>query len=119
MKRKILFTAIFQAILLFSRAQTAERSPNPNQILFLSHSISVFKNAQSGYGYDIFFQNLLVIHQPNNPFNGSSAGLKNQRDAIHIAQWQVIHLPREPFRRPQDKRLIPIEVARELKIDTE
>ena len=116
MKTRLLLIAVLSAMSFALHAQIADSTKNSNEILFNGHRIRIYKTAATGYGYDIFYQNSLVIHQENNPFTGSPGGLKNKDDAIRIAKWQTMHLnPANPLMATGNKT-VPIEVARQLSI---
>ena len=123
MKKRLLLLALVSALVVALNAQTSDPVKNPkeisfNEISFHGHVIRLYKTAASGYLYDIFFQNNLVIHQNENPFTGAAAGLSTKEDALKIAKWQIIHLyPNNRNGQPGNNlQKIPIEVARQLNI---
>ena len=115
MKTRLLLIAILSTISFELNAQNADSTKRPNEILFNGYTIRTYK-AATGYGYDIFYQNNLVIHQKNNPFTASPDGLKNKEDALKIAKWQIIHLNPVNHQMVQGRQTIPMEVARQLNI---
>jgi hypothetical protein len=117
MKNRLLLIAMFSAIMLNLHAQT-EDSKSSNEIAFNGHTIRVYKNSGTGYGYDILYNSNLLIRQNNNPFTGSSDGLKNKEDAIKIAKWQVIHINPVTHKIPPGVQPVPKEVAHQLNIAT-
>jgi hypothetical protein len=114
MKTRLLFIAVLSAISFALNAQNADSSSN--ETLFDGHIIRIYKNVATGYGYDIFYQDNLIIHQKSNPFTASPDGLKNKEDALKIAKWQIIHLPPANHQMVQGRQTIPMEVARQLNI---
>ena len=116
MEKRLLILPLVLTIMVELNAQTSDLNKNSNEISFNGHVIRVYRTTSSGYIYDIFFQNHLIIHQNNNPFTGSADGLRTKEDGLKIAKWQIIHLDplhRQPISGPQK---VPIEVARQLKI---
>jgi hypothetical protein len=99
-------------------AQTKDLK-NTSDVVFNGHIIRVYKTIGTGYGYDIFYNNNLLIHQNNNPFTGSPEGLKNKEDALKLAKWQVIHLNPISHQLPPGMQTVPKEVAQQLKIATD
>src|SRR5690348_9787715 len=91
MRNRLLFIAVFSAISFYVHAQVRDLKKT-NQTVFNGYTIRVFNTIGTGYGYDIFYNNSLLIHQNNNPFTGSPNGLNNQEDALKLAKWQVIHI---------------------------
>lgn len=118
MKTKLLLIAVLFASLLNVKAQHANSTRNSNETIFNGHVIHIYKTVEKRYGYDIFYQGRLLIHQNNNPFTGSAGGLRNRPDAITAAKWQIIHLQLPGLQPITDKRTLPMQVAREFKIDT-
>lgn len=116
MKTRLLFIAVLSAMSFTLHAQIADSTKNSNEILFNGHIIRIYKTAATGYGYDIFYQYRLVIHQQNNPFTASPGGLKNKDDALRIAKWQVLHLNPANQHMIQSRQAVPMEVARQLNI---
>jgi hypothetical protein len=122
MKKSILLlAALFTAMLTLKSQSLKSQSQSfpkpPNDVLFMDHVIRLHK-APSGYLYDIFYQNNLIIHQDKNPFDQTTNGLRTKEDAIKLAKWQVIHLyplHRQKISGPQE---IPNSVARQLKISS-
>src|SRR5258708_799546 len=117
MKKRFFLMAIFSILLLGLQAQTVAITNKPTDIFFIGHTIRVFKMG-AGYGYDISYQNRLLIHQLVNPVTGQPTGLKTQEDAIKLAKWQVIHFRHfAPVLTPEEKT-IPKDVAKQLNIAT-
>jgi len=113
MKKRLLLSTLLAvfSVLLYGQSNAS------NEISFNGHSIRVFKLGSGGYGYDISYQNRLVIHQSKNPFNESASGLKTAEDALKLAKWQTLHLnPTSQTAMPS--KAIPRQVARQLNIDT-
>lgn len=116
MKTRLLLIAVLSAMSFALHAQNADSAKSSNEIFFNGHVIRIFKAGANGYGYDVFYQNSLVIHQINNPFTVSPGGLKNKDDAIRIAKWQTMHLnPANPHM-ATGSQTVPIQVARQLNI---
>jgi hypothetical protein len=115
MKNRLLLIAVLSAIMFQLHAQTKDLK-NTSDVVFNGHTIRAYKTIGTGYGYDIFYNNNLLIHQNNNPFTGSPEGLKNKEDALKLAKWQVIHLNPVSHQLPSDLQTVPKEVAQQLKI---
>ena len=113
--------ALVSAIVVELNAQTPESAKNSNEISFKNHLIRLHKTASSGYLYDIYFNNNLVIHQNVNPFTGTPDGLTTKEDALKIAKWQIIQLyPGNRNGQPKNNsEKVPIEVARQLNISVD
>jgi hypothetical protein len=117
MKKSMLLLAALFCVLLTIEAQSKSSPKTPNDVVFMDHVIRLYKGS-SGYLYDVFYQNNLVIHQDKNPFDQTTNGLRTEEDAIKIAKWQIIHLDpllRQKTKTPQE---IPNSVARQLKISS-
>ena len=116
MKKSVLLVAALFGIVLTIKAQSKISPKTLNDVVFMDHVIRIYE-AQSGYLYDIFYQNSIIIHQDKNPFDQSTNGLQTKDDAIKIAKWQIIHI--DPLHRPEKKgpQQIPHSVARQLKIN--
>ena len=110
--------ALASAIVAELNAQAPDPTKNSNEISFNNHVIRVYKTSSSGYLYDIFFKNKLVIRQHDNPFTKAPDGLKTKEDALKIAKWQIIHLyPNNRNGQPGNNlQKIPTAVARQLNI---
>jgi len=117
MKNRLLLIAVFSAIMSQVHAQTKDLK-STSEIVFNGHTIRVYKTIGTGYGYDVFYNNNLLIHQTNNPFTGSPNGLKNQEDALKLAKWQVIQLNPVTHQLRPGMQTVPKEVARQLNIAT-
>lgn len=116
MRKPLLMLAFMSAIFLGVNAQSEKPQNNPDEISFNGHIVRIYQTAASGYVYDIFFKNSLVIRQNKNPFTGDGAGLKWKEDAVKLAKWQILHL--NPLRSDprNDQGKISIAVARQLNI---
>ncbi len=108
---------MFSAIMLNLHAQTGDLKSS-KEIIFNGYALRVYKTTGSGFGYDIFYNNTLLIHQNNNPFTGSPNGLKNQEDALKLAKWEAVHLNPVTHQLPLGMQTVPKEVAQQLKITT-
>jgi hypothetical protein len=117
MKKSMLLLAALFVVMLTIKAQSKSSPKTPNDVVFMDHVIRLYE-APSGYLYDIFYQNNLVIHQNKNPFDQTPNGLSTKEDAIKIAKWQIIHI--DPLHRQKNKgpQEIPNSVARQLKISS-
>jgi|SRR6185436_14889274 hypothetical protein len=117
MKKSMLLLAALFCVLLTIEAQSKSSLKTPNDVVFMDHVIRLHKGS-SGYLYDVFYQNNLVIHQDKNPFDQTTNGLRTEEDAIKIAKWQIIHI--DPLHRQQKKgpEQIPSSVARQLQISS-
>ena len=111
----LLLAALF-GVMLTIKAQSKSLPKTPNEVVFMDHVIRLYESP-SGYLYDIFYQNNLVIHQNKNPFDQTTNGLSTREDAVKIAKWQVIHI--DPSHRQENKgaQQVPNSVARQLKIN--
>ena len=118
MKNRLLLIAVFSAIMFQLHAQTKDLK-NTSDVVFNGLTIRVYKTIGTGYGYDIFYNSSLLIHQNNNPFTGSPEGLKNKEDALKLAKWQVIHLNPISHQLPPGMQIVPKAVAQQLKITTD
>lgn len=109
---------LVSAIVVDLNAQTPESAKSSNEISFQHHVIRVYKTSSSGYLYDIFFKNNLVIHQNVNPFTETGEGLRTKEDAFKIAKWQIIQMFANKRNSQPGINLqkIPMEVARQLNI---
>jgi hypothetical protein len=117
MKKRLLLLASLCCFLIVIHAQTTSIAPAANNTFFNGHLIRLFKTAYGGYGYDIFYQSRLVVHQSKNPFTKTEIGLKTPEDALKLAKWQVLHL--NPARQSElPDKTIPRQVAVQLNIDT-
>lgn len=117
MKKSMLLLAALFGIMLTIKAQSKSSPTTPNDVVFMDHVIRIYE-APSGYLYDIFYQNNLIIRQDKNPFDQTTNGLQTKEDAIKIAKWQIIHI--DPLHRQEKKgpQQIPNSVARQLQIST-
>jgi hypothetical protein len=117
MKKRLLLLMLLTCWLIELHAQTTGTSIKPNETLFNGHAIRVFQIPSGGYGYDIFYQNRLVVHQSKNPFTDSATGLKTADDALKVAKWQTIQ-PNFGGQPILPNKTIPKQIAHQLKIDT-
>ena len=117
MRDRLLLVAVFSAIMFQVHAQSKDLKKT-NEIVFNGYTIRVFKTIGTGYGYDIFYNSNLLLHQNNNPFTGSPNGLNNQEDALKVAKWQAIQINPLTHQLPPVIRAVPKEVAPQLKINT-
>ena len=116
MKTRLLFIVLLSGISIALNAQNADSMKISNEIFFNGHVIRIIKSSAVGYGYDIFYQNNLLIHQRDNPFTKSPDGLKNKEDVVRIAKWQIIHLIPVNHQMILAAQTVPMEVARQLNI---
>ena len=116
--KKLVLLLVASTIFVALNAQIQDSKKSPNEFFFHNHLIRIHKATSSGYLYDIFFQSKLVIQQKQNPFTGTSDGLKTKDDALKIAKWQIIHLyPSNRNGQPGNNlQKIPMAVARQLDI---
>ena len=118
MKKRLLLLAAFAVMLIVAQAQTTSHQPD-DDISFNGYTIHLLKNSSGGFSWDIISKGKVLIHQVNNPFNGSSDGLTNREDAIKVAKWQAIHINPATGQSIVRTQQLPIEVARQLKITVE
>lgn len=118
MKKKLTLFTVLTAIAFTSHAQVNTSNKTTEEVLFNRHQIRLYQTPDNQYGYDILFENAVILHQNNHPFANTSIMLKTKEDAIRLAKWQVIHISPLNGRRPLISRPIPNEVSRQLKIST-
>ncbi len=116
MKRRLFLAAAFSIFFLGLNAQTIRTTGSHSPVFFIGHTIRVFQIAK-GYGYDISYQNRLLIHQTVNPVTGLPTGLRTEEEAIKLAKWQIIHFRHPGMAPTPEERVIPKETAKQLKID--
>lgn len=116
MRKHLLMLVFISAIFFGVNAQSGEPHKNPDEISFNGHIVRIYQTPSSGYGYDIFFKNSLVIRQNRNPFTGDVAGLKLKEDAVKLAKWQILHLNPLVSNARNDQSRISLAVARQLNI---
>lgn len=90
MKQLLIFTLLIPC---FAFAQTKQPSPpktNSNDKL----SYETFMNPDKTYGYDIFRNNKLFIHQPNIPGRAGNSGFKTEAQAKQVAELVVSKIKR-------------------------
>ena len=105
-------------LIAISSAYSQSNSKLPEQIFFAGRVIRIRMLPGGGFGYDIFQQNQLMIHQDRNPVTGAAKGLNNADDALKAAKWQCLQLGPLNHSVAPIQRSIPKEVATQLKIDT-
>jgi hypothetical protein len=115
MKMRSLLTASLSIFLLGLQAQTVATVKRPADIFFVGHTIHLFKMS-TGYGYDIYFQSRLLIHQQENPVTGNLTGLKSEDEAIKLAKWQVIHFRHYTVALTPEEKMISKSAAKQLNI---
>ena len=118
MKKRLLLLAAFAVMLIVAQAQTTSHQPD-DDISFNGYTIRLLKNSLGGFLWDIISKGKVIIHQVNNPFNGSPDGLKNRENAIKVAKWQAIHINPATEQSIVRMQQLPVEVARQLKITIE
>ena len=118
MTKRLLLQLVFAAFLFTAHAQTVAPATQNDEISFNGYRIVLHQLPAGGFIYDIFSAQGTIIHQDKNPFTGSSAGLKVREDAVKTAKWQIIHINPINKKPLLDKQLLPVEVARQLKIET-
>src|SRR5689334_18364300 len=117
MKKSMLLVAALLTAMLAIQAQSKTSPKISNDVVFMDHVIRVYK-VPSGYLYNVFYQNTIIIQQNKNPFDKSANGLQTEEDAIKIAKWQIIHLDPLHRQRPMGPQELPNAVARQLKISS-
>jgi hypothetical protein len=116
MKIKLLILWVLFAFVFASRAQSNLSKKKPEVISFNGYVIQLFQTSAGGYGYDIFKQHVIILHQDINPYTSSAAGIKLKADAVKTAKWQIIHLDKTNHQSQIVKQIIPVEVASQLNI---
>jgi len=117
MKRIFCLSFSFIAFILVARSQHSNSGNNDkNVVIFNNYIIQLKPLSGNGYGYDIIYQQKLLVHQDKNPFTQEPGGLKNKEDAIRVAKWQVLRLMPSLKQQLLNNPQIPIEVARQLNI---
>lgn len=116
MKTKLFLFTLLTAFFLSALAQVNKPVKDPVEITFNGYVIRVFQTPDHGYGYNIFYNDALILHQDVNPYNQSPAGIKLKEDAVKTAKWQVIHFPLAKKPQQIQRQVIPMEVARQLNI---
>jgi hypothetical protein len=87
---KSIYTLLFYISLLYSApllaqtpANTGKTTPNT------AYNFSIFENANHTYGYDIYNNKVLVIHQPTIPGRAGLLGFKTKSDAEKVATLAI------------------------------
>jgi len=80
---------------LFAQEPSEPLDPQKDKIVSEGYLIKLIPADAGGYGYDIFKQNMLVVHQSLNPFTMTPRGLETKEDAYKTAKWQVMQLKKE------------------------
>jgi len=71
--------------------------PAKDKLEYKGYTIRLIPTIDGNYGYDIFKENKIIVHQPENPI--SAKQLNRREDAFKIAKWlieqhaQTGHLP--------------------------
>jgi hypothetical protein len=131
MRRKLSLLLLAHSIALTLLAQKGELPAHSRELTFKGFVIQVTPSIKGGFGYNISKDGSLLIQQLNNPFTGTAVGLSSPEDAIKVAKWYIQEeLSRSstatalPSNRSQAhryvgtvRRLIPVNVAKELKIE--
>lgn len=115
MKKRFFLMTIFSILLMGLQAQTIAIVKKSPDIIFIGHTIHVF-TLGAGYGYNISYQNRLLIHQLVNPVTGQQTGLKTEDDAIKLAKWQIIHFNHFGGAITSEQKATSKDVANRLKI---
>ena len=117
MKRILLFTTLVLALFFSVNAQHTRQSANGNeQVIFAGYLIKIIPLNGNGFGYKIFFENQMVVHQLVNPFTLTPDGLRNKEDIIKIAKWQIMDMRGRPMNRVIKNQIIAMDVAKRLDI---
>jgi hypothetical protein len=77
-------------------------------------TVKLIPTIQGGYGYDIFLNDKLVVHQFQNPIPFAPNGIQVKEDAFKVAEWMI----KDFQANGQWQNSIPPHIARELKIKT-
>jgi hypothetical protein len=118
MEKRFLRQLVLAVFLHTAHAQATASSTQIDEIFFNGYRIVLHQLPPGGFIYDIISAQGTVIHQDKNPFTGSPDGLKIREDAVKTAKWQIIHINPINKKPLMDKQLLPVEVARQLKIET-
>ena len=89
MKKRLLLLSALCAFFFVSPAQSGGTPKGPDEIQFNGYSIRLFQTPGRGYGYDIFFQQTLIVHQDKNPYTGLPEGLKKKEGAPEETKTDV------------------------------
>ena len=117
MKRILLFTTLVLALFFSVNAQHTRQPANGNeQVIFAGYLIKIIPLNGNGFGYKIFFENQMVVHQLVNPFTLTPDGLRNKEDIIKIAKWQIMDMRGRPMNRVIKNQIIAMDVAKRLDI---
>ena len=75
---------ILSGLVLPASAQNDTTAKAPQKVGF-----KTFRNAGSDWGYDIYVDGKLYVHQPHIPATSGNTGFKNERDAKNTAELVV------------------------------
>lgn len=106
MKKGVFFTIIilitilgFPMVYLSSSSRTIDKQKNENEIHGMNNATVTFNTfkAASGWGYDIFINGKLYIHQPNIPAVSGNKGFLKEENAAKIAELVIEKLKNNIF----------------------
>jgi hypothetical protein len=98
-----------------ANAQVPSGNSNNNSV-YMGYIIRLIPAGSNGFGYDIFFNSKIVVHQPRNPFTLAPTGLRSSDDALKVAHWQVQQLWHDKNHAAVINRLVPKYVAKQMNI---
>lgn len=103
----------------FAAAAYAQQRPEPvdpirDQRVVNGYTVRPIPAVGGGYGYDILQDNKTVLHQFRNPLLTSLRGIAKKEDVFTIATWVI----KDYQKSGKWRKLVPPNVARELKIAT-
>lgn len=116
-------SGLLLVLLLGAAAAQAQRhepvNPLEDKRDFQGYTIRVLPAPGGTYGYDIFKDRQLLLHQRGNPFTGSPRGLTSKEDVYKVAKWQIQNIkerravaPRPPQQLRGWEKLSPAQQAR-------
>jgi hypothetical protein len=117
--KKLPVTFLLTVLSIFLVNAQAVYSNGPKRENYMGYMIKILPVSGNGYGYDLFFKGMMVVHEPINPFTMSPLGLSKKEDALRVAHWQI-----EQFWRkgnhvlPRQNIRISPDVAERLKIES-
>jgi len=114
--KKIVTIIVLAASITSSANAQSPSTGSKNTSVYMGCIIRLIPAGSNGFGYDIFFNSKIVVHQPRNPFTLAPTGLRNSDDALRVAHWQVQQLWHNRNQAPVINRLVPKYVAKQLNI---
>ena len=98
----VIFITLFSVLLFFNADVIAQADinqwnnrhkepdfPKPKEFANSTLTFKIINNPDSTYGYDLYSDNWMMIHQPSIPCMPGQQGFKNVADAEHIAKLVI------------------------------